>query len=79
MFYQYLIVDFAPVDSCVVRRYKTFQISQRVTHKCSQKFEKRSLGFPFICGEVGITTKKMPISDQEFMTDPKSPLKKSYL
>ena len=26
-----------------------------------------------------ITTKKMPISDQEFMTDPKSPLKKSYL
>ena len=25
------------------------------------------------------TTKKMPISDQEFMTDPKSPLKKSYL
>ena len=23
--------------------------------------------------------KKMPISDQEFMTDPKSPLKKSYL
>ena len=26
-----------------------------------------------------VTTKKMPISDQEFMTDPKSPLKKSYL
>ena len=25
------------------------------------------------------TTKKMPISDQEFLTDPKSPLKKSYL
>ena len=28
---------------------------------------------------VKATTKKMPISDQEFMTDPKSPLKKSYL
>ena len=26
-----------------------------------------------------ITTKKMLISDQEFMTDPKSPLKKAYL
>ena len=26
-----------------------------------------------------VTTKKMPISDQEFLTDPKSPLKKSYL
>ena len=25
------------------------------------------------------TTKKMPISDQEFLTDPKNPLKKSYL
>ena len=25
------------------------------------------------------TTKKKPISDQKFMTDPKSPLKKSYL
>ena len=25
------------------------------------------------------TTRKMPISDQEFLTDPKSPLKKSYL
>ena len=25
------------------------------------------------------TTKKMLISDQEFMTDPKSPLKKAYL
>ena len=27
----------------------------------------------------GCTTRKMPISDQEFLTDPKSPLKKSYL
>ena len=26
-----------------------------------------------------VTTKKKPISDQKFMTDPKSPLKKSYL
>ena len=25
------------------------------------------------------TTRKMPISDQEFLMDPKSPLKKSYL
>ena len=29
--------------------------------------------------EGEITTRKMPISDQEFLTDPKSPLKKSYL
>ena len=28
---------------------------------------------------VATTTKKMPISDQEFLTEPKSPLKKSYL
>ena len=27
----------------------------------------------------GYTTRKMPISDQEFLTDPKSPLKKYYL
>ena len=36
MFYQCLIVVLAPVDSCVVRRYKTSQISQRVTHKSSK-------------------------------------------
>ena len=35
-FYQCLIVDLAPVDICVVRRYNTFQISQRVTHKSSK-------------------------------------------
>ena len=40
MFYQCLIVDLAPVDSCVVRRYKTSQISQRVTHKSSEKSSK---------------------------------------
>ena len=34
-FYQSLIVVLALVDSCVVRRYKTSQISQRVTHKSS--------------------------------------------
>ena len=28
---------------------------------------------------VAFTTRKMSISDQEFLTDPKSPLKKSYL
>ena len=33
MFYQCLMVVLALVDSCVVRRYKTHQISQRVTHK----------------------------------------------
>ena len=27
----------------------------------------------------GFTTRKMPISDQEFLTDLESPLKKSYL
>ena len=25
-----------------------------------------------------VTTRKMPFSDEEFLTDPKSPLKKSY-
>ena len=39
MFYQRLIVDLASVDSCVVRRYKTSQISQRVTHKSSQSLQ----------------------------------------
>ena len=34
-FYHRLIVDLAPIDSCVVRKYKTSQISQRVTHKSS--------------------------------------------
>ena len=32
-FYHRLIVDLASVDACIVRRYKTSQISQRVTHK----------------------------------------------
>ena len=41
-FYHCLIVDLALVDAYVVRRYKTFQISQKVTHKSSQKFEKRN-------------------------------------
>ena len=36
MFYQRLIVDLASVDSCVVRSYRTSQISQRVTHKSSK-------------------------------------------
>ena len=35
-FYQCLIVDLAPVDACVVRRYNTSQISQKVTHKSSK-------------------------------------------
>ena len=39
MFYQRLIVDLASVDSCVVRRYKTSQISQRVTHKSSKSLK----------------------------------------
>ena len=36
MFYQHLIVDLALVDFCVVKMYKTFQISQRVTQKSSK-------------------------------------------
>ena len=32
-FYHCLIVDLVSVNACVVRRYKTSQISQRVTHK----------------------------------------------
>ena len=32
-FYDRLIVDLALVDSCVVKRYNTFQISQGVTYK----------------------------------------------
>ena len=39
MFYQCLIVVLALVDSCVVRRYKTSQISQRVTHKSSKSLQ----------------------------------------
>ena len=39
MFYQHLIVDLAPVDSCAARRYQTSQISQRVTHKSSQSLK----------------------------------------
>ena len=41
-FYYRLIVDLATVDACVVRRYKTSQISQRVTHKSSKSLEKHS-------------------------------------
>ena len=39
-FYKRLIVDLVPVDTCVVRKYKISQISQRVTQ--IQKFEKHS-------------------------------------
>ena len=35
-FYYRLIVDLALVDACVVNRYKTSRISQRVTHKSSK-------------------------------------------
>ena len=38
-FYQYLIVDLFLVDACVVRRYNTSQISQRVTHKFSKSLQ----------------------------------------
>ena len=38
-FYHRLIVDLAPVDVCVVRRHKTSQISQRVTHKSSKSLQ----------------------------------------
>ena len=38
-FYQRLIIDLALVDSCVVRRCKTSQISQRVTHKSSKSMK----------------------------------------
>ena len=38
-FYQYLIVDLAPIDTCVVRRYNTSQISQGVTHKSSKSLQ----------------------------------------
>ena len=34
-----LILVFTPVDSCVVWRYKTCQISQRVTHKSFQHIQ----------------------------------------
>ena len=36
MFYQRLIIVLASIASCVVRMYKTCQISQRVTHKSSK-------------------------------------------
>ena len=38
-FYHHLIVDLALVDSCVVKRYKTSLISQRVTHKYSKSLK----------------------------------------
>ena len=41
IFYQHLIVVLAPVDSCVVKRCKISQISQRVMHKSSKKSSKR--------------------------------------
>ena len=42
MFYQHLIVDLAPGDSCVVKRHKTSQISQGVTHKSSKSLKNIS-------------------------------------
>ena len=47
MFFQRLIVILTPVGSCVVRRYKTSQISQRVTYESSKKVFKTLLGFSF--------------------------------
>ena len=38
-FYHCLIIDLVLVDSCVVRRHKTSQISQRVTHKSSKSLK----------------------------------------
>ena len=38
-FYHRLIIDLISVDACVVRRYKIFQISQRVTHKSSKTLQ----------------------------------------
>ena len=38
-FYHRLTVNFALIDACVVRRYKTSQISQRVTHKSSKSLQ----------------------------------------
>ena len=38
-FYHCLIVDLALVDACVVRMYKTSQISQRVTLKSSKSLK----------------------------------------
>ena len=35
-FYQCLIVDLAMIDTCVVIRYSTYQISQGETHKSSK-------------------------------------------
>ena len=39
LFYLRLIVDFALIDYCVVKRYKVSQISQRVTHKSSKRLK----------------------------------------
>ena len=39
MFYQRLIVDLALVNSCVVKRYKTSQISQIVTQNSSKNLK----------------------------------------
>ena len=47
MFCQRLIVDLTPVNSCVIRRYKTSQISQRVTKKSSKSL-KNVARVPFL-------------------------------
>ena len=47
-FYHRLIVDLAPIDSCVVRKYKTSQISQRVTHKSSSSLQNVAK-VPLLC------------------------------
>ena len=39
MFYQCLIIDLTLVNSCIVRRYNTSQISQRVIHKSSKSIQ----------------------------------------
>ena len=38
-FYHRLIIDLSPVYSCVVKSYKTSQISQRVIHKSSKSLK----------------------------------------
>ena len=38
-FYQCLIIDLASIDACVVSRYNTSQISQRVAYKSSKSHQ----------------------------------------
>ena len=57
-FYHYLIIDLALVDTCVVRRYKTSQISQKVTDKSSKSLQNETrVSLLYVDGVLSQVTK----------------------